>query len=640
MKIISAFCLLFFCLESNGQLGEWTWMKGDSIYNSPGFYIAQAQTSSLNNPRARQRTIGFTDANHDFWVFGGGLFDPATPAFYELMGDLWKYSPSNNQWLWVRGDDTYPNFLGNYGTRGVSSPTNNPPAREWSQGWTDSSGNFWIFGGDIAYYNSINGWSKYVGDDFWKYNIATNQWTWINGHSYFSSTYSYHGIKGVPSLLNYPGARDRATTWTDKAGNLWLFGGYGKDGNDSLGNLNDLWMFNTSTNLWTWISGDSTKFSIGNYGVKGVEAANYAPRSRTCGQGWTDSSGNLWLFGGTQLNDLWRFNVSSRKWAWMNGEKKLKPDANWGTKNVSTTTNTPGYFENLDYSSNLFIWIDKNDLIWLFNSQYNPYRTDNQWGIIWKYNRFINQWTWVSGDTSTFNINLSNYYGVQGVAIPNNLPISAPTNSDWVDKEGNFWLMEGAKNAMWKLSQGLVTPLDLLTFTGSLQSNIAHLQWTSENEQNFSHYEIERSSNSREWNKLGTANWKGGSGKNEYSYEDDLSRFTSHVSRQFYRLKMVDKDGSFTYSKIVIIRLNNQPSFSIYPNPASTSVQLQFDKSMNEKMQVKLLDMNGKVVVSGMWSVVSGVTRISTRKLPAGSYVVKVRVANDNEYSKKLVLKK
>ena len=61
------------------------------------------------------------------------------------MNDLWKYS--NGSWTWISGSNTTKSH-GIYGTQGISSPSNYPGARGSAVGGIDSSGSFWIFGGN------------------------------------------------------------------------------------------------------------------------------------------------------------------------------------------------------------------------------------------------------------------------------------------------------------------------------------------------------------------------------------------------------------------------------------------------------------------------------------------------------------
>ncbi len=64
------------------------------------------------------------------------------------MNDLWKYTPSTNQWTWM-GGSTSVNQLGNYGTQGVPSVANIPTARTGSTLQTGTDGTVWLFGGSI-----------------------------------------------------------------------------------------------------------------------------------------------------------------------------------------------------------------------------------------------------------------------------------------------------------------------------------------------------------------------------------------------------------------------------------------------------------------------------------------------------------
>ncbi len=114
---------------------------------------------------------------------------------------------------------------------------------------------------------------------------------------------------------------------------FWLFGGDGIDSQGNRSNLNDLWEFNPSTSQWTWVSGaKSVPCSVdpttgvnvcappsGTYGTLGVPASGNTPGGRAGASSWVDSSGDLWIFGGT-LNDVWVFNPTSSQWAWMNGD--------------------------------------------------------------------------------------------------------------------------------------------------------------------------------------------------------------------------------------------------------------------------------------------------------------------------------
>ena len=280
---------------------NWTWVSGSNIRNSSGTYGTKGTAAAANVPGARHRAVSWMDASGNFWLFGGGGYD-STGAIGH-MNDLWKWDGTN--WAWVSGSNTRNSYV-TYGIKGTAAAANVPGARDRAVSWMDASGNFWLFGGQ-GYGSGQTG----NLNDLWKWD-GTN-WTWVSGSILVNSRGTY-GIKGAAEAANVPGARWEAVSWTDASGNFWLFGGNGNDSDSFTGELNDLWKWD-GTN-WTWVSGSNTRNSTGTYGTKGTAAATNVPGGRRRGVSWTDSSGNLWLFGGGgysnyysvgKLNDLWKF---------------------------------------------------------------------------------------------------------------------------------------------------------------------------------------------------------------------------------------------------------------------------------------------------------------------------------------------
>ncbi len=287
----------------NISSGQWTWVSVDSTYNGKGIYGVKGVATASNKPGAREHGVSWTDANDNLWLFGGIGY--ATTLKFSNLNDLWKYNINSGQWMWVNGDDTtsYSN-IGVFGIKGIAAVSNKPGATEGSISWTDTNGNLWLFGG----YSLLNA--------LWKYNIGSGQWTWVSGDS-ISSQVGIYGTIGVAAASNKPSAREGCVSWADAIGNLWLFGGYGQDGNNGGSQANDLWKYDIGSGQWTWISGDSTNNHFGIYGIQGLAAVSNKPGSRMHSISWSDNNGNLWLFGGGgyssinhgDLNDLWVFNT-------------------------------------------------------------------------------------------------------------------------------------------------------------------------------------------------------------------------------------------------------------------------------------------------------------------------------------------
>jgi N-acetylneuraminic acid mutarotase len=161
-------------------------------------------------------------------------------------------------------------------------------------------------------FDSNGGYS--VLNDLWRYNPTLGQWTWISGSNVANANGAY-GAQGTAAAGNMPGARYSAVPSTDGIGNLWLFGGYGRDANGSAGQLNDLWQYNPSSGQWTWVGGSDSVYAVSVYGTEGTPAPGNVPGSLQYMVSWTDAMGNFWLFGGYgnaatssgTLNTLWKY---------------------------------------------------------------------------------------------------------------------------------------------------------------------------------------------------------------------------------------------------------------------------------------------------------------------------------------------
>lgn len=152
----------------------------------------------------------------------------------------------------------------------------------------------------------------------------------------------------------------------------------------------------------------------------------------------------------------------------------------------------------------------------------------------------------------------------------------------------------------------LSVPLHLLTFTATLSRERGagsreqvSLRWTSENEINFDRYEMERSIDGRSFSKVKSQKAKGKNGANEYAENDDISLLPTPCSHLYYRLKMLDKDGSYTYSKVVAVSFNATGHLQVYPNPASNVLYVElptYTARENKTATLQITDAAGKIV--------------------------------------------
>jgi N-acetylneuraminic acid mutarotase len=209
--------------------GEWTWMGGSNLVSQNGTYGTRTVAAAANIPGARYSAVSWTDASGNFWLFGGsGLDSVGTNG---ELNDLWEYSVTNKEWTWMVGSNL-ANQNGTYGTQGTAAVGNIPGARSDLFSWTDSSGNFWLFGG---FGNDSAGTLGNL-NDLWEYTISNGEWAWKNGPN-IANQNGVYGTLGTLAPANIPANREGGANWVDTSGNLWLFGG---GGNNS---VNDLWMY-------------------------------------------------------------------------------------------------------------------------------------------------------------------------------------------------------------------------------------------------------------------------------------------------------------------------------------------------------------------------------------------------------------
>jgi hypothetical protein len=274
-------------------------------------------------------------------------------------------------------------------------------------------------------------------------NIAIacpSPWVWIGGPNSPDGAAVY-GTRGVTAPGNLPGARSEGVTWTDAAGNFWLFGGIGSAPEAY---FNDLWQYSTVTGQWTWVGGADIPNALGVYGTQGVAAPGNMPGARAGAVSWTDATGTFWLFGGTgfdsaEFNDLWKYSPSTGLWTWVSGSNTSIAVGVYGTRGVAAAANVPPARD--DATS----WIDASGDLWLFGGNGMPASNESplltKFQDLWEYSPASGMWTWVSGPMDVSDgLGL---YGTRGAAAPSNLPGARSGGAGWADASGSLWLFGG-----------------------------------------------------------------------------------------------------------------------------------------------------------------------------------------------------
>lgn len=308
----------------------WTWVSGSNSIDASGIYGTKGVPSLTNIPKAREGAVSWTDKKGNFWLFGGSLTRGFIDGQWRVdyFNDLWKFNPANNTWTWVSGSRT-ANSTGKYGKKGVPAVNNAPGARVDAVSWTDETGNLWVFSGS-GYADKKN-----VIDlnDLWKFNPTNNTWTWVSG-SNTGEAKGIYGKKGVPAMANVPGARNSAMSWLDKNGNFWLFGGKGYDSSGRSGFLSDFWKYDPIKNKWVWVAGDDEiAFSDLIQKCIRIDATTWTDKNGDLllfGGRCFGSLNNPERTSDNFLNDVIRIKISENKIESIKEEKEIPLEENLG----------------------------------------------------------------------------------------------------------------------------------------------------------------------------------------------------------------------------------------------------------------------------------------------------------------------
>lgn len=180
-------------------------------------------------------------------------------------------------------------------------------------------------------------------------------------------------------------------------------------------------------------------------------------------------------------------------------------------------------------------------------------------------------------------------------------------------------------------------PVTLLNFSAAYRNGIATLGWTTENEVNFSHYELERKgAGGTDFTAIENKAALGNTGRSVYQVTDNISNLPDEVL--YYRLKMVDMDGKYTYSNVIMVRKEKKTisGISLSPNPVMSSgnATVRFDAAGNAMVTLRVLDMAGRQVLQQQNNVTGGTNSIQVNnlnRLQPGLYII--QLVNGNELS-------
>lgn len=386
--------------------------------------------------------------------------------------------------------------------------------------------------------------------------------------------------------------------------------GLGTDISDPLFWRDDLWSYDPAQDMWTQ---KADYPGVHRYNMSGAGCN---------GKGYVGVG-----FGDTKLNDLWEYDTQLNLWT------RKEDIPNSGSEISFFSTNSKGYVINggkqvFEFAPQLNTWTQKKDFpgksngaslgmnIGNFGYVFGGYFASSPSYIdlkdLWEYNS-VND-TWASNN---------DFPGYErsttiGFSIGNKLFLGSGSNQtrflyDW-----------------WEYQVNITLPITLINFNGSLNNdNKVKLNWQTANEVNTKNFIVQKSSNGSAFSDVGTVKSLLTTGTNSYTYTDN----NPFQATNYYRLKMEDNDGRFTYSNILAIKLSFNTKLTVYPNPVHNTASLLFNSIAGNKYSINITDMTGRSVkhIEGVSIIGTNSINIDVRNFSKGTYFINVNNENGRQ---------
>jgi len=173
---------------------------------------------------------------------------------------------------------------------------------------------------------------------------------------------------------------------------------------------------------------------------------------------------------------------------------------------------------------------------------------------------------------------------------------------------------------------GSPLPITLLSFNavwGDEEQSFARVFWTTASELDNDYFDVERSRDGDFWHVLGRVD---GAGTSIHNIDYELLDHAPLAGIAYYRLKQVDFDGAHAYSHVVSLKREHQgPQMSVFPNPASDYLKIQFEGFNSDVVDVDVLDNSGRIILQLQPNILNNPEHtLSTSGFQSGVYLIRV----------------
>jgi hypothetical protein len=550
-----------------------------------------------------------------------------------LLIDQWLISPP----VTVNAGDTLK-----FWHRSIDGSTYPDPLQVWVS--TTGGATHTAFDVQLAsFMASTTGWHQYIGNfpTSGVVRFAVRYYTTNGGPNGTQSNYvglDYFEVNGAPCTFGAVSDPSPANAATDVSINLASIGWVNGSGATQI----EVWFD------WSMVYSGPP---ITSYAIPGPLTYNHTyswkvnETDSTC---WTH--GSIWTFTTEQDSNLycWEddFSLGTGNWTITNdggtcvwqihqANEYTMPPAAVGNVlaadadfcgNGSTLLSTARITTPFDFSQYSYVYIE-------FDSDFYPYDTaDRGWvyvsnnGIDWTLVRFLNFNSWARNKHEV--IDITQYAAMQSTVYVK-LGSYQPGWDYW-------WAVDN-----FKVCAGGIIPVELKSFNASVNINSVNLNWSTATETNNSGFQIERSNGSA-YVVVGFAAGNGTTTEIQHYTFTDNNVSTGKYS---YRLKQIDLDGTFEYSKTIDVEVTTPLEFSLaqnFPNPFNPSTSIKYAISNKQFVQLKIFDVLGKEVatlVNEEKSAGSYEVNFNASQLSSGIYFYKLQSGSFVQTRKMILLK-
>jgi hypothetical protein len=241
----------------------------------------------------------------------------------------------------------------------------------------------------------------------------------------------------------------------------------------------------------------------------------------------------------------------------------------------------------------------------------------------------------------TLSVNLGQTFSLIGANY--NVPSSSATQFTWSDllpltsyewyvtiEDGDNIITSG----IFEFTTAGALPLTLLNFKALNEKNTVRLEWTTTAEEKMKGFVVERSTNGNNFQAIGSVHAKNTGGIQQY----DLTDGKPVAGRSWYRLKILDADNNFTYSRIASINRSNIGKFDINPNPAvHNEIRIVGLANTNEQVIIKVYDLSGRMQLTKN-AIANGQDIILRHNLVTGMYNVEC-IRKSGKENKQIIIR-